>query len=83
MKHPLSISVIIPVYNRCQFLYEALDSVVRQQYQPLEILIVDDGSTDDVEKSVLEYSRAFATCGRLIAARPRLGTPVSSVHGEI
>jgi len=59
MKHPLSISVIIPVYNRCQFLHEALDSVARQQYQPLEILIVDDGSTDDVEKCVLEYSESI------------------------
>ena len=55
MKDRLSVSVIVPVHNRCQFLHEALESVRRQQYEPLEILIVDDGSTDDVKTCVLSY----------------------------
>ena len=40
------VSVIIPVYNVAPWLREALDSVVHQTYFQLEILIVDDGSTD-------------------------------------
>lgn len=40
------ISVIIPVYNVYPFLSEALDSVVNQSYPNLEIILVDDGSTD-------------------------------------
>ncbi|MDS3861158.1 glycosyltransferase family A protein [Thermosynechococcaceae cyanobacterium BACA0444] len=40
------ISVIIPVYNGERFLTEALDSVHSQNYQSLEIILVDDGSTD-------------------------------------
>ena len=40
------ISVIIPVYNGKKFLHEAVGSVLNQNYQPLEIIIVDDGSTD-------------------------------------
>ena len=40
------ISVIIPVYNVRPYLTEALDSVVNQTYQNLEILIIDDGSTE-------------------------------------
>lgn len=40
------ISVIIPVYNGKQFLSEAVDSILQQNYHPLEIIIVDDGSTD-------------------------------------
>ena len=43
---PFFVSVIIPVYNGEAFLAEAALSVQRQAYQPLELIIVDDGSTD-------------------------------------
>ncbi len=45
-KSPL-ISVIIPVYNGERFLAEAIESVLSQQYEPIELIVVDDGSTDD------------------------------------
>ncbi len=50
------ISVVIPVYNGQAFLREAVDSVVGQGYQNLEILIVDDGSTDRTPDVIAELA---------------------------
>ena len=54
-KQPSLISVIIPVFNVAPYLREALDSVVQQTYPHLEILIVDDGSTDGSGEICDEY----------------------------
>lgn len=51
------LSVIMPVYNGVQFLESALDSVTRQAYRPLEIVIVDDGSTDTTAFLVKAYAK--------------------------
>lgn len=44
------ISVIIPVYNVCQYLEECIYSVINQRFKDIEILLVDDGSTDGSDK---------------------------------
>ena len=49
------VSIIIPVYNTAQYLRKCLDSAKNQTYTNLEIICVDDGSTDGSEKIVDEY----------------------------
>jgi glycosyltransferase involved in cell wall biosynthesis len=50
------ISVIIPFYNRERFLGESLDSVLKQSYQHIEIIAVDDGSTDGSAAVVTQFT---------------------------
>lgn len=49
------VSIVIPVYNGSNYLQEALDSAVAQTYKNLEIIVVNDGSTDDTENIALSY----------------------------
>jgi glycosyltransferase involved in cell wall biosynthesis len=44
------VSIIIPVYNHAAAIEQSLDTVLTQTYRPLEIIMVNDGSTDGFEK---------------------------------
>ena len=54
-RQPL-VSVVMPVYNGAEFLAETIESVFRQTYRNLELIIVNDGSTDDSERVVGGFS---------------------------
>jgi glycosyltransferase involved in cell wall biosynthesis len=41
------VSVVIPIYNRAYIVGQAIDSVLRQSYRPIEVVVIDDGSTDN------------------------------------
>ncbi len=52
----LSVSAIIPLYNGAQFIEQSLDSVFAQDFPPTEVIVVDDGSTDDGAAIVRRYA---------------------------
>lgn len=53
------ISVIVPVYNVSQYLRKCIDSILEQDYKNFEIILINDGSTDDSEKICDEYAEKY------------------------
>jgi glycosyltransferase involved in cell wall biosynthesis len=77
------VSVIIPTYNRAQCISNAIDSVLYQTYKHYEIIVVDDGSTDDTLKVLEKYSdivRTFKQNNSGVAAARNLG--IKMARGE-
>lgn len=54
----LLISVVMPVYNEQRYLAQALDSVLNQTYQNIELVVVDDGSVDGTKEILARYEKA-------------------------
>ena len=75
-------SVIIPTYNRWPLVVEAVDSVLAQSFQDIEIIVVDDGSTDGTTNRLAKFDgrlRLFTTTRRGVAAARNFG--VSQAQG--
>ena len=79
------VSVIIPVYNRENTIKRAIDSVLCQTYSSLELIIVDDGSTDGTVKRIKEYDddRIKLVClGKHGGANQARNTGMMNAKGE-
>ncbi len=53
------VSIIVPVYKTQQYLDECMRSILKQRYQELEVILVDDGSPDDCPALCDNYARAY------------------------
>src|SRR3954470_15704279 len=53
------VSALVPVFNGERFLAEALDSIFAQRWEPLEVVVVDDGSTDRSAEIARSYSVSY------------------------
>ena len=80
------ISIIIPAYNAQEWIADALESCVSQQYHPFQIIIVDDGSTDNTYAIASRYMdanvdlRVLRTANKGASAARNTG--LSSAKGE-
>lgn len=78
------VSVVIPAYNAAQFICEAVDSALHQTYPNIEVIIVNDGSTDDTGEIARSYEprvRVFDQQNRGIAGARNTG--IRHAHGAI
>jgi glycosyltransferase involved in cell wall biosynthesis len=77
------ISVVIPTFNRARYLGESIDSVLGQEGPPFEVIVVDDGSTDDTAALLARYGGAVRVLrqdnGGIAAAR---NTGVAAARGR-
>jgi glycosyltransferase involved in cell wall biosynthesis len=79
------VSVVVPTYNRARSLERAIDSVLAQTYPDVEVIVVDDGSTDDTAETLQPYSSRSNV--RVIRHSANLGataaknTGLDAVHG--
>jgi len=70
------LSVILPNYNFGQYLREALDAIFSQSYSPYEVLVIDDGSTDDSVSIIKDFQKRHANL-RFFQNEKNMGTVYS------
>lgn len=79
------ISVVIPTYNRQHTLLRAVNSVLQQSYSELEILIIDDGSTDSTEeivRTIEDYRVRYIPLGKNQGVANARNFGVANAEGE-
>jgi glycosyltransferase involved in cell wall biosynthesis len=72
----IDISVVIPTYNRAPLACRAVDSVLAQTFRPAEVIVVDDGSTDDTRVRLERYGSSIR-----FVHQPNAGASVARNHG--
>lgn len=73
MLTPPKVSVIIITYNQKEFIKEAIESVLIQDYEPLEVVIADDASVDGTQDILQEYAVSYPDKFILILNKKNLG----------
>ncbi len=74
-------SVVVCTYNQQAFVRETLDSVLTQTYQNVEIIITDDGSTDDTPHILTEYVERYPDRVRVVLSEKNTGIPANINRG--
>lgn len=76
------VSIIIPTYNRANKIFNCLDSIVSQSYSTIEIVVVDDGSTDNTQEKIEAYIKEKSLNDKLLFYRQEnQGAPTARNNG--
>lgn len=78
---PGLVSVIIPTYNRADLVSETILSALNQTYPHVEIIVIDDGSTDETEQVVRGLIEKYGESRLHYVKQPNLGAPAARNHG--
>jgi len=71
------VSVVIPVYNQERYIRECLQSVLNQDYKPVEVIVIDDGSTDQTPKILEEFK------GSITVIRQENRGPAAAINSGV
>lgn len=76
------ISVIIPCFNQGKYIAECLDSVLAQTFTNYEVIIVNDGSTDDSLKIIKQYTNKYKNFRLLDQSNQGVGSAFFNVENK-
>jgi glycosyltransferase involved in cell wall biosynthesis len=78
VERPGHVSVVLPVFNQADMVAQAIDSVLAQRYASFELIVVDDGSSDDLHDAVRPY---LADPRVRVVTQPNQGLPKALSNG--
>ena len=82
-RRPPSVSVIMTAYNHERFVRTALESVVAQTFDDLEIIVIDDGSTDSTGEILDAFAAQCASHPMTVVHQPNQGAHAAINHGMV
>lgn len=86
-KSPI-VTVVIPAYNHAQYIKQALQSVIDQTYSNIELIVLDDGSSDDTYRIAIEFRDLHPEVDITVLTKPNEGVcktlnmGISMAHGD-
>jgi len=85
MNQSVLVSVIIPCHNAARWIAETIESCLVQTYRPLEIIVIDDGSTDksaDLAEAILQSSKVSFQVHRIVNSGPSKARNIGFKHAS-
>lgn len=77
------VSVIIPAFNHAEFIADAISSALESSYENIEVVVIDDGSTDDTRKVVSSFKNVLYFHQKNLGAHHAINRGISVASGDL